>query len=351
MRSIQLTSFVAVIFLTSCGKTPPPPDPVIRLAVTFVVPEVNGQIQRSFSGLVDSVRGTGIAFEVGGRVVEVIAKEGKRYQAGELLARLDTSEFQNQLNAANAQLIEARQALRRSQQLIETGNAAQSQLESAIARERAAQSSYNSAKKVIEDANLKMPYTGVIGSVMIDPQMVIGGGQTVMTIQGEGAKEFEIGVPAEIIGSISTGMKGIIRMGSLPGASFSARVDSISPEVGQNTTYPVKLAFSEDDERIREGLDGEVTLLLPNPLGKTVAVPSTCVATLPHAEKFVWIVNPISHKNGYATVSRRIVEIGALRENGQIEIVSGVSPGDMIVSRGVHQLEENQEVRLFVEEQ
>lgn len=350
MRYTLLTSFLGLILLSGCDEDKPPPEPVIRPVVTFEVPEIDSEIQRSFAGVVDSVRGTGIAFEVGGRVVEVIAKEGQRYEAGKILARLDTREFQNQLNAANAQLVEARQSLRRSQQLVETGNAAISQLESAIARERSAQSSYISARKVVEDATLKMPYTGVIGSVTIDQQMVIAAGQTVMTIQGEGVKEFQIGVPADLIGSFLTGMKGTIELGSLPGATFAARVDSISPEVGSNTTYPVKLAFSEEDERIREGLDGEVTLSLPNPLGDTLAVPSTCVAAMPNAEKFVWVVNPIAEKSGYALVNRRVVDIGALREKGRIEIVAGVAAGEIIVARGVHQLEENQEVKLPAEQ-
>lgn len=350
MRSILLTAVTAMIFLSGCDKSEPTPEPVIRPVVTFEVPKVNGEIQRSFAGVVDSVRGAGIAFEVGGRVIEVIAKEGQRYETDQILARLDTRELQNQLNAANAQLVEARQSLRRSQQLVETGNASQSQLESAIARERSAQSTYNSARKVLEDAVLKMPYSGVIGSVTIDSQMVIAAGQTVVTIQGEGVKEFEIGVPAEVIGRFKTGMEGVIEMGSLPNVTFPARIDSISPEVGQNTTYPVKLAFLKEDERIREGLDGEVTLSLPNLLGETVAVPSTCVASFPHAGVFVWIVNPIAEKTGYATVSRRTVEIGNPRAGGKLEIVSGVSPGEIIVSRGVHRLEENQEVKLIVEQ-
>ncbi|MDF1814011.1 MAG: efflux RND transporter periplasmic adaptor subunit [Verrucomicrobiales bacterium] len=346
MRSVFYISFAALIALSSCKKAEPVPEPVIRPVVTFEVPESNGKVKRSFSGVVDSVKGASIAFEVGGRVVEVNATEGLRYEQGAVLARLDTREFQNQLDAANAQLVEARQSLRRSQQLVETGNASQSALESAIARERAAQSNYNSARKVFEDAVLKMPYSGVIGSVSIDPQMVIAAGQTVMTIQGEGGKEFQIGVPANLIGRFSVGMKSQIKMGSLPDAEFAATVDSISPEVGQNTTYPVILSFESDDERIREGLDGEATLSLPNPNGDTLAVPSTCVAKVPHAEVFVWIVKPVPGKEGYGTVSRRQVTPGNLREDGMIEIVSGVAPGDVIVARGVHRIEENQEVKL-----
>ena len=336
----------AALFVIACNEDPQPLEPVVRPVVTFVVPEPDGSIERSFAGVVESVTATSLAFEVGGRVVEVLAKEGQRYSQGDTLARLDTRELQNQLNGAEAQLVEARQSLRRSQQLFETGNASQGQLESAIARQKSAESNYKSAQKLLADAVLKMPYSGIIGSIPIDPQMVVAAGQTAMTIQGEGGKEFEIGIPAEIIGSITTGMKGNVSLSGIPNESFAASVDTISPEVSRNTTYPVTLVFDKKDDRIREGLDGEVALTLSNPEGEVTSIPVTCVATLPHETKYVWIAVPDESDSGTGTVVRRNVTTGALRSGGNIEIRSGLSPGDVVVSRGVHRLEENQVVRL-----
>lgn len=338
---------VLALLLSGCGSDDPAPEPVVRPVVTITVPEKSAKIERAYSGVVDSVDGTGIAFEVGGRVVEVNAKDGVRYEKGAILAQLDTREFKNQLNSADARRTEARQTLRRTQQLFETGNASQSQLESAIAQEKSAVSSYNTALKQLEDATLKMPYPGVIGSVNIEIQTVVSPGQAVMTIQGEGKMEFDTSVPAEFINLIRVGMDARVKLGIVPDKSFAATVDTVSPDIAENTTYPITLKFEEEDSRIRTGLDGEAIMLLPNPLGATIAIPAVCVATLPHAEKFVWVVKTPEEGEGSTTVHRRTVTTGDFRAENRIEVLSGLESGEVVVSRGVHRLEEGQEVRLM----
>ncbi len=344
IRYLFLLLPAALLLPAGCGRPASGPEPVTRPAICIVVPEPSTSIERAFSGVIDSVDGANLAFEVGGRVVEVPAKEGVRYREGEVLARLDTSEFENQLSAAQAQLTEARQNLRRTQQLFETGNASQSQLESAIAREKGASSNFISAEKRLNDATLRMPYAGIIGTVNIDEQVVIAAGQAVMTIQGEGGMEFDISVPAEMIQRIEPGMKATVSLGSIPGESFSAEVDSVSPEVSVNTTYGVTLVFAKQDERLRKGLDGEALLSLPHAGGDVIRIPVECVATLPADATFVWVVERRAGDPETGTVSRRRVEIGQLREKGTLEILSGLEPGEIVVSRGVHRLEEGQEV-------
>lgn len=348
VHQLSLVGTIAIA-LAGCGADKDTSHETIRPVITITVPEPTATMKRSFSGLVQNAEGTGIAFEVGGRVIEVIAKDGVRYEKGDVLARLDTTEFSNQLDAARARMTEAQQGLRRAQQLFETGNASKSQFEAAVSAEQAATSNYNSVEKRVTDSTLKMPYPGTIGKVTIDAQMVVSPGQSAMTILGEGGMEFVIGVPAETVARLSVGMSASISLGSLPGEVFSAKIDSISPQVARNTTYPVTLTFDENQEAIREGLDGEAVVELENPLGKTITIPIECVATLPQADQFVWVLGDFIEP-GIATVSRRVVKTGHLRENGRIEILTGLEPGEQVVSRGVHKLEENQQVTLLKEE-
>lgn len=343
--SLTLLLVLGVILgLVSCGKQEPEikrPRPVYSI----VVDDPKEDLVRSYSGLVQAAEGTGIAFEVSGRVLKVIADDGKRYEKGDLLAELDSTEYRIQLESADAQRLEAEQRLRRTQQLFESGNASKSQLESAIASQRSAQSSYESAQKRVEDTTLEMPYSGVIGSVEIDAQQVVNAGQVVMTIQGEDGMEFEIGVPAEFISRIKPGMPSTIELGSIPDQGFEAEVKTISPQVTQNTTYPVSLSFTAEDPRVREGMDGEATLSFPNPNGQVITIPAVCVAALPEDVQYVWVIDaPEGSPTG--VVSRRTVKTGKLREGNTIEILEGLKPGERVVSRGVHQVEEGQEVRL-----
>ncbi len=343
---LHLPIILAIGFsvLTSCSPPPDPPANLPRPVFTITVEPPVTEIERAFSGLVESAEGVGIAFEVGGRVVEVIAEDGVRYEEGALLARIDDTEYRNQLIGSEAQLTEAQQNFRRTQQLFETGNAAQGALETAIAREKAARSNFNSAQKRVEDSRLTMPYDGVIGEVSIDPQQVVSTGQLAMTIQGEAGLEFQIGVPAEIVARVKPRQPATIELGTLPGQIFSATVQTVSPQPGANTTYPVTLKFAQTDARIREGMDGEAILNLPNPNGSLLTIPAVCVSAEPGDSTFVWVFESAGGDTG--TVKKREVETGRLRSGAELEIITGLETGDIVVSRGISRLREGQTVRL-----
>jgi len=324
---------------------PVPPRPVY----SFTVEEPSAQRVRRFSGQLKAAEGAGIAFEVAGRVVGVMAKAGTRYGEGEPLARIDETDFRNQLNDAQAKLINTQQDLRRLQRLFETGNASQSQLDGAIAQEKSALANFNLARKAMDDCTLRMPYDGVIGRVEVEPQQVVNAGQSVMNIQGENGMEFEIGVPAENVGALQAGTEALITLGSLPGREFPATVTEISPQVADNTTYPVTLILAGaggEDAQLRPGLDGEAALILPNRNGATIRVPSPSVAAAPGGRKYVWILNP-EVGTTLARVTRRDVTSGALSGEGMIEITAGLKPGDRVVTRGVHHLEEGMTVSVL----
>ena len=317
--------------------TPTPPRPIY----THIVSAPSATIRRIFSGQLAASEGANIAFEVTGRIIEVIAKEGAKYQRGDILAKLDDAEYQSSLADETGRHIQTQQELRRVQRLFESGNASQSQLDSAIAQESSARSTLEVASKRVNDCILTMPYDGVIGSVDVRAQQVVSAGSTVMTIQGDGGMEFEIGVPADLLAGIDTGMEASIVLLSFPNDPLSATVTEVAPQVGSNSTYPVTLTVSDSNDQARAGMDGEATLLLANPNGPTITVPVTCInasGETPH----VWIVDNLD--NGTAKVSRQPVELGKLRESGTIEIVNGIIAGDVLVSRGVNRLEEGMTV-------
>lgn len=340
---------VSLLLLGSiaCKKQTEPEPVVYRPVITHIVKPAEMNIERRFSGQVVAAEGTGISFEVNGRVIEVLAITGKRYEKGAPLARVDDTDYSNQLIDAKAQFTNAEQELRRIQRLYENKNVSQSQLDSAIAKEQSARANFKRVQKFVEDCILSMPYSGVIGRVEIEPQQVIAIGQKAMTIQGENGLEFVIGVPAEDISSLNNGMKAEVTIGAFSKNQFQASISEISPEVSNNTTYPVTLTLNKQGEgaaTIRPGLDGEAKLLLPNPSGMTLKVPATSVAAAPDGSKFVWIVN--STANNLAQVNKRPVQSAGLAKNNMIEIIQGLEVGDIVVMRGINHLKNNMTVTL-----
>ncbi len=343
---LATTTCLCLLF-TNCGRKVKVPPPAPRPVITHTVAPASKETTRRFSGQVVAAEGTGIAFEVNGRVIEVLAKAGKRYDEGVPLARINDTDYRNQLSDAQAQFTNAEQELRRIQRLYESENASQSQLDAAIAQEQSAQANFRRAQKGVDDCILRMPYTGVIGRVDIEPQQVIAAGQSAMTIQGDVGLEFEIGIPAEDVASLAVGMTAEVTLGAFPDERFEATVSEVSPEVANNTTYPVTLALGEQtthEKSLRPGLDGEAALSLPNPSGAVLRVPSASVAAAPDGSQYVWIVRPIG--NRLATVTKREVKTSRLAPKNMIEITEGVVAGDVVVMRGVHRLNAEMTVAL-----
>ncbi|MEM6277849.1 MAG: efflux RND transporter periplasmic adaptor subunit, partial [Verrucomicrobiota bacterium] len=268
----------------------------------------------------------------------------------DVLAEVNESDYRSALQGAEATLLNARQELRRTQQLFETNNASQSSLEAAVASEASARSSFEQAEKALNDVVLKMPYDGVIGKVDVEAQQVVTAGQTVMTIQGEAGKEFEVGVTPDDISRLEVGMPGQLRLGAIEGIDFEVEISEISPEVNDNATYTVTFkldAASRDNLAIRAGMDGEVDVDLPNPGGKVIRVPIEAIAANPDGKPFVWVFSPEEAGGKTGKVIQRAVTTKATAEGGTIEVTDGLVAGDRIVNRGVSFLDDEMEVRLL----
>ena len=324
------------------------PDPPPRRAYVVEVEAPNATTARSFSGQLESAQGVALSFETGGRVLRVNAREGQRYEPGFVLAVVDDSDTRNELADAEAQFRQSEQELRRMQRLFESGNASRSQLDGAIAQEQSLRAAVARVKERLQKCSLTMPYPGVIATVDADAQQVVAAGETVMTIQGEGAMEFTIGVPAEVIANVEVGMPAQLALGALPDAPLSASVSEVSTQISSNTTYAVTLKLDNNTAAARAGMDGEATLELPNPAGNVVRLPLTCTVGAPGGSAYVWIVERHSG-GGTGTVVRRPVTLGQLREEGRVEVTSGVSPGEWVISRGVHRVEAGMIVALATE--
>ncbi|MDA7866465.1 efflux RND transporter periplasmic adaptor subunit [Verrucomicrobia bacterium] len=338
--------FALSLFIVSCAEEESAPLKP-RVVKTFQVSEPSETYQRSFSGQLKASEGTGIGFQVNGRILDLDVKVGSRIEAEEVLARLDDSDYQNQLADANAKLSQARKELQRTRLLFEAENASQSQIDSATARSLSAEAAAELAARRVTDCVLKMPYTGLIGEVRAEKQQVVSAGQVIVTIQGEEGLEFEIGVPADLVGAIENGQIVSIEVGGKDDLIYSGEVTEISPQVAENTTYPVVITIDQADGQIRAGMDGVAIVELPSGTASLMLIPFESVVAQADNDPFVWVVEVLG--NGLGKLGRQVVVLGSLAADGMIGVVSGLETGDVIVSRGVHRVEAGMEVLVDLE--
>ncbi|MEM7236151.1 MAG: efflux RND transporter periplasmic adaptor subunit, partial [Planctomycetota bacterium] len=286
--SKRLALFSLLVFVSAC-EPPPEPEPIPpRLVLTLEVPASTPTVERSFSGVTNASDSAELGFEVAGRIIELEAVRGRRYKAGEVLARLDVSNYLEEQTRFEAEATRAAQELKRIQQLFERGNASKSQLDQVIATQRSSAAALRTAKKRVADGVLTMPYGGFVSEVLRERQEVVSAGTPIIRVQGEGKMEMEVGVPRDVVGLLKLGKEAVVRLGGSEGETIAATVSKIASRASADATYAITLSLAGGSDELRAGLDGEATFVLPNPAGSTTAIPSVCVAGSPDGGRFVW---------------------------------------------------------------
>jgi len=333
---------LAPLLMVGCRKDEPTVLKKTRPVIVQTVLEPVGDDTRTFTGILTSADSTSLGFEVSGRITQLIAKEGRSYSKGDILARLDVANLESELRRAEAEEAQTLEELKRIQQLYETENASKADLDNAIAAQRIASASAEVARKSVKDGTLLMPYDGVIESVSVDEQNVVATGAEAMSIRGNGAMKARVGVPADLIGRIELGMKGRILVNRLTKVALPATVERIYPQVTSNGTYDISLLLDEVTEGFLGGMNVEAELKFEDPDAKTVRVDAAAVSSGANGQNYVWVVK----EGAETTVSKRPVTIGNIRERGEIEVLDGLEPNERVVIRGVSMITEGMVVTL-----
>ena len=337
---------ISALYLSGCGKNEPPKEEPIRPVIVQRVGEPLVNEERSFTGVIKAAGLTTLGFESPGRILEVIAKEGQHYKSGDVLVRLDVSNLEADERRAAADARQANEELKRIQQLFESGNASRAQFDTAIAAQQSTKAGLEIANKKVNDGVLKMPYDGVIENVLVDVQNVVSVGTQAVSIQGNGSMKMEIGVPSEVVNRISVNMPAKVKANTFPAGTINAFVEKVFPQATQNGTYPVTLVLKDPGPELRSGMDAEAQMEFKNENGVVLLIELTAIVASPDGQRFVWVASGDSSDD--ATVKRRLVKIGELRGDGQIEVLSGLNPGEQIVIRGARSLKEDLKVKIRV---
>lgn len=358
MRRLLWCVALGLALTLGAGCAPDKPElpkaKVVRPVVVVKVQEPAGGLARSFSGVAKAAIETRLAFRVGGTIVELPAKIGRRVKKGDLIARLDPTDYRLRVEQLVAELARVETTLKRAASeyervrgLYEVGSATASDLDRARAGYDGARAAreftrrqLDLARKQLDYTVLRAPMAGAISAVPVEVHQVVAAGQTVAVLAAEGGLEVEIGVPENLIGLFRPGQEGRVSFDALPGETFAAVVSEVGVATGASSTYPVRLRLRTSDRRIRPGMVCEADFDFPRPAGRRVVmVPPEAVVGASEGRRYVWVFDPKDRR-----VHRRQVRVGRLTSEG-LSITAGLKPGEQVVVRGVHRLQEGLEVR------
>ncbi len=272
---------------------------------------------------------------------------------GQLLAKLDPRDFQNQLASARAARDRARANFERVRIAAESGAVARQDLDDARAALDVRQAEVNIAAKALEDTEIRAPRDGTISATYVEAFTAVQAKAPIVRLLDTSSIEMVLQVPENLISYAPLVTDIMVEFDAFPGRPVPARTTEISNEASRTTrTFPVRITMEQpEDFKILPGMAGRARGRLPDgaagqPQG--YQVPAAAVfssdARSESQQDFVWVVDTSSN-----TVTRRAVTTGGLTRFG-ITISEGVEPGDVLVIAGVSSLREGQEVRPMLPE-
>lgn len=356
-------ALIVALFVVVGGCEPAPVEeaPFVR-PVRYDRVAVQGASQsRTYSGLARAELETDLSFRVPGTLIERRANIGERLDRGDLVARLDGTDFEVQLDEASAGLARAQAQLRnaeaaydRTRDLYENQNASGSDLDAARAAAESAEAQLRAAAQQLEAARLQLSYTRLtapeqctVAQNYVEVNQNVSPGQPIVRVNCGGCAEVVVSVPDIEIGRIEEGMAAIVRFSALPGEEIAGTVEEVGVATGPTaTTYPVTVGLEERCADVRSGMAADVTFELDatGPVGSLV-VPFVAVGE-DREGHFVFVLEP--DEQGRMFAHRRAVTVGAPIQTGLV-ISSGLAEGELVATAGVRRLTSGQEVTLLGE--
>ena len=363
-RSLSLALVGALLLggLTACGKDQAGESSVAgtRKAVAVTIAEARRQevrVELYSVGRVISLNTPLLAAEIDARVVELLVDEGETVTQGQELLRLDTTalelsryEAQAAIQQLTVSIANEKRRVDRYRDLKTRDVMPQERLDDAEAQLAVYQASMAAAQArlaIVEDrlrkARLVSPVNGVVERRHVSVGDFAKVGQPMLTLTDTEALRAELPFPETVGPQIKPGQQLLIESAVAPGLMVDARVDHIRPQVGSMSRALVVIADIRNPGPWRPQATVEATALVES-RPDAVVVPVLSVVQRP-AGDVVYLLQDAEPP----TVRQQIVDVGA-RQNGWIEIRSGLEPGARVVAEGAQYLSDGARV-LVTEEQ
>ena len=317
--------------------------PVARPVKTLIL-GTGEMAGRSFPGRVEAANQVDLAFRVGGPLIELPVREGQFVRKDQVVARIDPRDFQISLNAARADFERAEADFRRFSALYEKEAISEAQLDQSRAERDVAAAAVDDAEASLSDTYLRASFGGRIGETFVENFEDVQAKQAILSLIDTTYVDIVVDMPEALLATAfdPQAAKVVARFDTAPGREFDLRLKEVATQADPRTqTYRVTLTMPQP-----EGLNilpGMTANVKRNPIeGRQdqFVVPAFAIFSDESGKSHVWVVDQQA-----MTVQRRPVTLGDLTGTDSIEILDGVSPGEMIAVTGVSMLREGSKIR------
>lgn len=383
-NSILIGLFAILLTTLACKEEKKQPETVRSVFYQKVNASANQQ-QFTIPGIVQFDQEAKMSFKVGGVITKVNAVLGQKIKKGNILAVIDNTDYQvqvqqalaakdgakaneksseAQIEKAKAQLVTSKSNFLRIEKLYLNNHTslnefekaktqyenAKAALNTALAQKSASASQVNVANAQVTASQNQLNYTrltapinGTIAQIMVEENEMVGPGMPVLILSSENDFAVKTTVPEVWIDAIKTGQEVSIQIASID-KTLKGKISEIMPNAPTNTGYPIKIVFNEPTTAIKSGMS--VKVVVPNSnqsLDDSNIIIDTDAVSKDVEGYFVYVLEK-NTENTYSARKRK-VEVGQINKDGY-SIKKGLEGNELIATAGIRFLYDGINVKL-----
>jgi membrane fusion protein, multidrug efflux system len=312
----------------------PPPEAI----TTIVAQQETWPTTLSVVGTMEAVHGVTVSADLPGTVDKINFDSGKSVQQGEVLVQLDTRQERAQLAATEAQRDLAKINYARYDELQKQGVISKQDYDKAMADQKQTEANVGEIRATIERKTIRAPFSGVLGIRQANLGQYLAAGAAIVPLQSVNPIYVDFSVPQDVMSQVKVGDQVRLTAESLGSLEFTGRVNALDSVVDQSTrNVQVQATLPNPGGKLRPGMFVQVEVGV-GAKRSVLPLPASAISYAPFGDS-VFIVTDLKGPDGktYRGVRQQFVKVEGSRGD-QVGVVSGVNPGDEVVTSGVFKL-------------
>ena len=282
--------------------------------------------------------------EMAGTLENVYVKEGQNVYKGQALAKIDDGGMAQQVAQLEATTALAKTTFERQKRLWEQKIGSEIQFLQAKTNYEASQNQLAQLKKVLDKSTIRAPFAGVIDNVIKDQGTVVapGPGSEVFRIVNLANMYIEADIPETYITNITDGKDVEINFPIL-NKTLTTKVRQTGNFIDPaNRTFKIEVGVPNNDKSIKPNLTAKLKIN-DYTSNEAILIPQSIISENAEGDQYVYVIKNISGDTGTAT--QTVVKTGKT-QGDVIEILEGVTAGDVLIDAGARSVKNGQEVKI-----
>ncbi|GJQ32292.1 MAG: MexH family multidrug efflux RND transporter periplasmic adaptor subunit [Ignavibacteriaceae bacterium] len=286
-------------------------------------------------GTVFADKEVAVVSEAPGLIKAVYCDVGDQVKAGQMLFKVDDELKLANLKLREADLENSRKNLERYEALFKEGSATEAQLDGYRLAFKAAEAQLTIARRQVEDTRIKAPFSGVVTARMVNLGSNVNPGTVVVNLVDVGSLRVKLSITEKDVFMLKTGDKATITSDVFPDKTFNAKIKSIGVKGDETHSFPIELVML-NNRSLKAGMNVDVEF--DKQINReSIVIPRIAILGS-SSDAVVFVVE----KN----VSKKRSVTTGMESGTNIEILSGLKAGDLVVTSGQVNLKDGSQVSI-----